>query len=768
MQNTILSGTINNAIITLGDIDDTGKGRHFKSRFIKDGLVKIENHGIVLLKKETLDASLPSMIGTPVIIKHQNVTKKNADKLRCGTISDAYFNEPDGWYYCEGIIWDEDAQELIENQKWSVSCSYDFLSYNDEGGVENNIPYDKEFTDLNFTHLAIVNNPRYERANIVFNCKVENEKWITIKPHGDDSDDYRRLKLEDGETPKEAIDRVYKKEDKKQTDTKEERIEARRKHQEVVKKHNQAYKDFEDGKISMEELDKADKELEKSNKEFYGQSDIKDKQSDTVKEKTLEEKREAYESTLKKLKDAEHKAWHPKDDAEWYQAVKDKDEAKKALTNLRREYAESIMDNFQEVEDNPYQDKLDSKKAYYASKSAEYQKSSERNWQNYQDTKLPFGQPIINPATARAYKTTNRYFDKSVDDYNKSAYYQDKAKTVGTGGISADDKNAIKKLSDKYKSIQKLHQKMVDANKVIKSKLSDDEKHQKLLDIGWSDENAKKIMTPSKWSGSVGFQTYELSSNTAEMRRIIDRVIDIHKNSLKALEKPSTDYSKYGFSVERNTDINRLQLKFPDKPDAETRSKLKSLGFRWSPRESAWQRQLTSNAEYSLKQFINGINNDKENEMALIEELKKMITKIENNKENDMEIENAVVDKRELIDEVGGMLKGKVDEELWRTIVGKLEKMSYDKSEADSADNKKVKNEEDEEKEDKKDKEKVEELKEEVKEDVDNKCGKKVENSKSTFDKINEIYNSIKTVAEEKTYTSRQEKLDNAVEYFKS
>lgn len=44
--------------------------------------------------------------------------------------------------------------------------------------------------------------------------RIINERWITIHPHGEDSDDYRRLKLEDGESPKEAIDRVYKKEDK--------------------------------------------------------------------------------------------------------------------------------------------------------------------------------------------------------------------------------------------------------------------------------------------------------------------------------------------------------------------------------------------------------------------------------------------------------------------------------------------------------------------------------------------------------------------------
>lgn len=37
----------------------------------------------------------------------------------------------------------------------------------------NNVPYDREFTRLNFVHLAIVNNPRYEGANIVFNSKTD-------------------------------------------------------------------------------------------------------------------------------------------------------------------------------------------------------------------------------------------------------------------------------------------------------------------------------------------------------------------------------------------------------------------------------------------------------------------------------------------------------------------------------------------------------------------------------------------------------------------
>lgn len=50
-------------------------------------------------------------------------------------------------------------------------------------------------------------------------------------------------------------------------------------------------------------------------------------------------------------------------------------------------------------------------------------------------------------------------------------------------------------------------------------------------------------------------------------------------------------------------------------------------------------------------------------------------------------------DKRKLIDEIGGILKGKVDEEIWRTIIGKAEKLAYEDSEASADDEDDVKKE---------------------------------------------------------------------------
>lgn len=161
--------------------------------------------------------------------------------------------------------------------------------------------------------------------------------------------------------------------------------------------------------------------------------------------------------------------------------------------------------------------------------------------------------------------------------------------------------------------------------------------------------------------------------------------------------------------------------------------------------------------------------------MALLDDIKELIFKVENEKPEDekpeekpedkKEVENEKVDKRALIDEVGGILKGKVDDEIIRTIIGKLEKLSYDESEDGKADNKKVKNEDPE------DKEKVEDLEKDEKEDVENKCGKSVKNSKGEdyYSKLMKIYNSSVSVKEkEPEYVSRVDREKAAEDYFKA
>jgi hypothetical protein len=65
-----------------------------------------------------------------------------------------------------------------------------------------------------------------------------------------------------------------------------------------------------------------------------------------------------------------------------------------------------------------------------------------------------------------------------------------------------------------------------------------------------------------------------------------------------------TERDVNGVRVIEDQVIDRLKLVFDGKPDAETIALLKSRGFKWSPRNTAWQRQLTDNARCAAERIL--------------------------------------------------------------------------------------------------------------------------------------------------------------------
>jgi hypothetical protein len=57
-------------------------------------------------------------------------------------------------------------------------------------------------------------------------------------------------------------------------------------------------------------------------------------------------------------------------------------------------------------------------------------------------------------------------------------------------------------------------------------------------------------------------------------------------------------------TIKANAEEMRLQLFFDGKPQEETRSILKSNGFKWAPSQGAWQRLLNSNATSALNRIV--------------------------------------------------------------------------------------------------------------------------------------------------------------------
>ena len=108
-------------------------------------------------------------------------------------------------------------------------------------------------------------------------------------------------------------------------------------------------------------------------------------------------------------------------------------------------------------------------------------------------------------------------------------------------------------------------------------------------------EKLKADMASSWHLEDKPFATWALSNNSAEIRRVKDRIKSLSQHK----EIGFVGWEFDGGKVEANTEANRLQIFFEDKPDEATREALKSNGFRWSPKAGAWQRQLTSNAYYA-------------------------------------------------------------------------------------------------------------------------------------------------------------------------
>jgi hypothetical protein len=166
----------------------------FKARILEPGIVSYEDSGCgkALLKKETIDQCVRSFIGRPLILTrdgmnrptytHAAVSPRTMEQMAMGYISDVQYDMSDGWWYAVGTVHDEDAKKAIK-EIGLVSCAYDVLDVA-PGGSHHNIQYQEEITAFEGEHLAIVANPRYERATIRLNAKTATKpikhmfKWI--------------------------------------------------------------------------------------------------------------------------------------------------------------------------------------------------------------------------------------------------------------------------------------------------------------------------------------------------------------------------------------------------------------------------------------------------------------------------------------------------------------------------------------------------------------------------------------------------------------
>lgn len=140
------------------------KAQTYKARFLEKGVVKYKEE-LVLIKPENLMKIAQDFKGAHVIIDHQDINENNIEEI-VGYINNVWFNEEDGWAWCDFTVNNAEAINLINNG-YSVSCAY--IPEYTQGGSYHNIPYEREIIGGEAIHLAIVESPRYEDALIIKN-----------------------------------------------------------------------------------------------------------------------------------------------------------------------------------------------------------------------------------------------------------------------------------------------------------------------------------------------------------------------------------------------------------------------------------------------------------------------------------------------------------------------------------------------------------------------------------------------------------------------
>ncbi len=141
------------------------------------------------------------------------------------------------------------------------------------------------------------------------------------------------------------------------------------------------------------------------------------------------------------------------------------------------------------------------------------------------------------------------------------------------------------------------------ANKAIRAGKTEAAKVAGLMALGFSEGAAKQLIAPD-FAQRVGFPSYALTNNNANIARLRQRIEDLEKRRARE----SVEVEGAGYTYREDTEENRVMLIFQGKPAEEIRAVLKSEAFKWSPSRGAWVRQLTPAGIYAGREVCRRLN----------------------------------------------------------------------------------------------------------------------------------------------------------------
>lgn len=141
----------------------------FYARHIGEGVVRYLNaeggEDILFISNDTLKKMNASFAGKPVYINHRDVPLSQMKENAAGYVVESFYLPEDGKQWLKMIITDDEAFRVI-SEGCAVSNAYNVKEFG-QGGQWHNLEYKSEVLDGEYEHLALVDDPRYEEAEIM-------------------------------------------------------------------------------------------------------------------------------------------------------------------------------------------------------------------------------------------------------------------------------------------------------------------------------------------------------------------------------------------------------------------------------------------------------------------------------------------------------------------------------------------------------------------------------------------------------------------------
>lgn len=216
--------------------------------------------------------------------------------------------------------------------------------------------------------------------------------------------------------------------------------------------------------------------------------------------------------------------------------------------------------------------------------------------------RIPFGQPILvgHHSEGRDRRYRNRIdntFRKGFETLDKARDLQQRVESFGTSGIASDDPEAVVKLRAELAALEAKQEHMKRANAAIRkhAKFGTEALVAGLVSAGFTAEQAEQLAVPDRWSG-LGFPSYALSNNNANIRRVRARIAELSTLVLDDDAWSRSGVAPDGTSWEMTLAEGRYDLEFSDRCDDDVRRLVRSHGFVWAPSRKVWTRKVTKNA----------------------------------------------------------------------------------------------------------------------------------------------------------------------------